>query len=112
MTNSENGPSADVRSLYRRAAITLLPGEEDFGIVPLEAAACGRPTVALSLGGATETVVSGTTGTLVDDGSAAGFAEGIRRTLDTAFDSDAIRSHAERFSRRRFSDEMAALISC
>ena len=105
-------PDADVRSLYRRAAMTLLPGEEDFGIVPLEAAACGRPTVALSRGGATETVVSGTTGTLVDDGSAAGFAEGIRRTLDTAFDSDAIRSHAERFSRRRFSDEMAALISC
>jgi glycosyltransferase involved in cell wall biosynthesis len=105
-------PDADVRSLYRRAAMTLLPGEEDFGIVPLEAAACGRPTVALSRGGATETVVSGTTGTLVDDGSAAGFAEGIRRTLDTPFDSDAIRSHAERFSRRRFSNEMAALISC
>jgi glycosyltransferase involved in cell wall biosynthesis len=105
-------PDSDVRTLYRRAAMTLLPNEEDFGIVPLEAAACGRPTVALSRGGALETVVQGATGTLVDDASPRAFAEGIARTLDTAFDRDAIRAHAERFSRHRFGDEMAALISC
>ena len=102
----------DVRALYRRAAVTLLPGEEDFGIVPLEAAACGRPVVALSCGGAVETVIPGTTGTLVDDQSPSAFADGIRQALATRFDSAAIRAHAERFSRRRFGDEMAALIGC
>ena len=55
---------------------------------------------------------TGTTGTLVEDGSPRGFAEGIVRTLDASFDPAAIRRHAERFSRQRFADEMAALIAC
>ena len=57
----------EVRELYRHAAVVLLPGEEDFGIVPLEAQACGRPVVALGRGGALETVVPGETGLLVDE---------------------------------------------
>jgi len=103
---------ADVRTLYRRAAVTLLPGEEDFGIVPLEAAACGRPVVALARGGTVETVVPGVTGTLVDTLTAEAFAGAIADTIDRPFDSRAIRAHAERFSRQRFGDEMAALITC
>ena len=70
---------ADIRDLYRRAAVVILPGEEDFGIVPLEAQACGRPVVALGLGGARETVVNGETGFLVDEPSAAAFADAIGR---------------------------------
>jgi glycosyltransferase involved in cell wall biosynthesis len=100
----------ELRDLYRRAAMTLLPGEEDFGIVPLEAQACGRPVVALGRGGALETIVDGDTGTLVDDPSAAAFADALARTRDRRFDADAIRSHAERFGRARFVGEMAALI--
>ena len=52
----------EIRTLYRRASVVLLPGEEDFGIVPLEAQACGRPVVALGRGGALETVVPDETG--------------------------------------------------
>ena len=70
---------ADIRDLYRRASVVLLPGEEDFGIVPLEAQACGRPVVALGRGGARETVVHGETGFLVDEPSAAAFADAISR---------------------------------
>jgi len=103
-------PNNTVRDLYRRAAITLLPGEEDFGIVPLEAQACGRPVVALGRGGTAETVIPGTTGTLVDDLSVDAFADAIARTIDGAFDPGAIRAHAERFSRERFGDEMETLI--
>jgi glycosyltransferase involved in cell wall biosynthesis len=101
----------DVRRLYRRAGVTLLPGEEDFGIVPLEAQACGRPVVALARGGTAETVLEGTTGTLVNDGSAEALADGIARTIDRPFDASAIRAHAERFGRRRFGNQMAALIA-
>jgi glycosyltransferase involved in cell wall biosynthesis len=100
----------DIRTLYQQASLVLLPGEEDFGIVPLEAQACGRPVVALGRGGACETVVDGVTGVLVDEPGAAAFAAGVRRAMDTRFDPDAIRGHAERFSRERFGDEMAALV--
>ncbi len=100
----------DIRELYRHAAVTLLPGEEDFGIVPVEAQACGTPVVALSRGGATETVIDGTTGILVDDPSAPAFADGIARALAAPFDRAAIRGNAERFSRDRFITEMAALV--
>lgn len=103
-------PDPAIRELYRRSAITLLPGEEDFGIVPLEAQACGRPVVALGRGGARETIVDGRTGTLVDAPSAGAFAEAITRTLALTFDGATIRAHAERFSRARFGDEMEALI--
>ena len=102
---------ADVRDLYRGAGVTLLPGEEDFGIVPVEAQACGSPVVALGRGGALETVVADETGIFVDDPSAPAFADGISRAMARRFEPALIRRHAERFSRERFSDEMAALIT-
>ena len=100
----------EVRRLYRGAAVVILPGEEDFGIVPLEAQACGRPVVAYARGGAVETVVPEETGYLVDDASPAAFADAIRRALDRKFDAAAIRRHAERFGRARFGDEMEAVV--
>jgi glycosyltransferase involved in cell wall biosynthesis len=101
----------EVRALYRRAAVVILPGEEDFGIVPLEAQACGRPVIALGVGGARETVVDGETGLLVDEASAAAFADAISRASTYRFDTVAIRHHAERFGRERFGDEMEALVT-
>jgi glycosyltransferase involved in cell wall biosynthesis len=104
-------PDDEIRRLYRRAAVVLLPGEEDFGIVPLEAQACGRPVVALARGGTAETVIAGETGMLVSEATPQAFADAIAATLDRPFDSAAIRAHAERFSRTRFGDEMSALIA-
>ncbi len=100
----------EIRELYRHAAVALLPGEEDFGIVPVEAQACGTPVVALGRGGATETVVDGRTGILVDDGSAPAFADGIARALSASYNRAAIRAHAERFSRERFVTEIASAV--
>jgi glycosyltransferase involved in cell wall biosynthesis len=100
----------EVRDLYRRAAVVLLPGEEDFGIVPLEAQACGRPVVALGRGGAVETVIHGETGILVEEPAADAFADAITDAVGRPFDRSAIRAHAERFSRQRFGDEIDALV--
>jgi glycosyltransferase involved in cell wall biosynthesis len=87
----------DIRQLYRRASAVLLPGEEDFGIAPVEAQACGRPVVALKRGGALETVVDGVTGVLVPDSTPDAFAAGISCAMRTRFDSHVIRQHAEQF---------------
>jgi glycosyltransferase involved in cell wall biosynthesis len=91
-----------IRELYRRSVATLLPGVEDFGMVPVEAQACGCPVVALGTGGAAETVVDGTTGMLVTDGSAGAFAEALREVVDRGFEPEALRQHALGFSRDRF----------
>jgi glycosyltransferase involved in cell wall biosynthesis len=88
--------------LYSRAAAVLLPGTEDFGMVPVEAQACGTPVVALGVGGACETVVDGHTGVLVGDGSPDAFAAGLARVRTLRRDPAAIRANAERFSRARF----------
>ena len=93
---------ADVRQLYRGAAAMLLPGEEDFGIAPVEAQACGRPVVALGCGGALETIVDGVTGVLVTDPSPEAFAAGMTRACETRFDAVAIREHALQFDRSSF----------
>jgi glycosyltransferase involved in cell wall biosynthesis len=100
----------EIRGLYRKSAVVLLPGEEDFGIAPLEAQACGRPVVALGRGGALETVVPGVTGALVNELDPRAFADALTATIDRKFDSVVIRAHAERFGRARFGDEMSALI--
>jgi len=99
----------EIRDLYRSCVATILPGEEDFGIVPLEAQACGRPVVALGRGGACETVVDGVTGVLVEPGEEA-LADGLRRAAETTWDSGQIRQHAETFSRDRFVREIQQAI--
>jgi glycosyltransferase involved in cell wall biosynthesis len=99
----------EIRDLYRQSAATILPGEEDFGIVPLEAQACGRPVVALGRGGALETVIDGETGVLVEPGEAS-LADGLRRAVATTWDSARIRRHAETFSRSRFVREIQQVI--
>jgi len=99
----------EIRDLYRASVATILPGEEDFGIVPLESQACGRPVVALGRGGALETVIDGETGVLVEPGEEA-LADGLRRAVESTWDADRIRRHAERFSRERFVREIREVI--
>jgi glycosyltransferase involved in cell wall biosynthesis len=97
-----------IRDEYRLALAVILPGEEDFGIVPVEAQACGRPVVALARGGALETVIDGETGILTEPQS---LTAGLNRAATTRFDSVRIRQHAERFSRQRYDREMNAIVN-
>jgi glycosyltransferase involved in cell wall biosynthesis len=95
-------PDEEIRELYRQAAVVLLPGTEDFGIVPVEAQACGTPVVAYAEGGARETVIPGVTGALVAEPSADAFAAAIRDVVDRPLDRGAIRTNAGRFSIEQF----------
>jgi glycosyltransferase involved in cell wall biosynthesis len=100
----------EIRELYRSATAVIIPGEEDFGIVAVEAQACGRPVVSRAEGGAVETVVSGRTGVLVEGSGPQALARGLREAADRPFDPAAIRRHAERFSRERFASEIMGVI--
>ena len=100
----------EIRALYRAATAVVLPGEEDFGIVPVEAQACGCPVVALARGGATETVLDGVTGVLVSEPLPEAFAEAFGSLPSRWFDTGVIRRHAERFSRERFAARMRDVI--
>jgi len=97
------GPLGDegVRAEYRSALAVLMPGEEDFGIVPVEAQACGRPVVALGRGGALETVVPGDTGILFEEPTVDALAAALEQVAKSTFDTDRIRRHALQFSRER-----------
>jgi glycosyltransferase involved in cell wall biosynthesis len=106
------GPLSDdgIRDEYRRALAVILPGEEDFGIVPVEAQACGRPVVAFGRGGALETVIDGETGVFFFEPTAASLAAALERVATMRVDTPRLREHAQRFSRERHRDTMRALI--
>jgi glycosyltransferase involved in cell wall biosynthesis len=92
----------ELRELYRSAEAVLMPGEEDFGIVPVEAQACGTPVIALGRGGATETVRDGETGILYPRPGPEPLLEAIDRFGALRFNPDALARNAQRFSRDAF----------
>ncbi len=97
--------------LLSGARALLFAGEEDFGIVPVEAQAAGVPVIAYRVGGVAETVLDGRTGVLFDAQTVGSLADAIERFegLDLA-ESDT-RARAARFGRERFRSEMAAVIA-
>ena len=102
--------SDEIRNEYRRATAVIMPGEEDFGLVPVEAQACGCPTVALARGGALETVKDGETGVLFDELSSASLSAALQRARAISFDRSALRRHAEQFARERYICQMRTVI--
>ena len=91
-----------LRDEFRRAQAVILPGEEDFGIVPVEALACGRPVVAFGRGGACETVTHDVTGLLVDEATPEAFASTMDHLSRRRWDPALLRAHAEPFAVDRF----------
>ena len=102
-----------LRDLYRRCRALVYPGKEDFGIMPVEAQACGAPVVALGAGGVLDTVVDGTTGVLYPPGpDAAHTLADVLRAFDSdRFDAETSSAHAQRFAPDRFRRELDAFVA-
>lgn len=98
-------------ALLRGARALLFPGEEDFGIVPVEAQAAGVPVIAYGVGGAVETVRDGVTGTLFAEQEPGSLSAAIERFEGLSLREEAIRDNARSFGRDRFRAEMAAVIA-
>jgi glycosyltransferase involved in cell wall biosynthesis len=98
---------AELPELYRNARALVFTGEEDFGLTPLEAQACGRPVIALARGGALETVFPGT-GLFFNEPSPESLVEVLRAfdAWEQLFRPAAARENAERFSKPAFLGHM------
>lgn len=103
-------PFDRLRSYYARCRALIFPGEEDFGIVPVEAMASGRPVIAFGKGGALDSVVDGRTGLYFEEQSIDSLNAAVDRFEQLSFDPEAIRAHAESFSKERFKCSMNDLI--
>lgn len=99
-----------LRELYRRCRALVFPAEEDFGLVAVEAQACGRPVVALGRGGALETVTDGETGALFPEQTPESLLAALERCEATEWDAKRIRGGALGFSRSAFRDRMGAIL--
>lgn len=102
-----------MRSLMRRCRALLYPGVEDFGIVPVEVMASGRPVIAYGKGGALDTVVHGSSGVLVDEQSVEGFTRAIQafEAEEGSFSVSACQSAAARFDRAIFEQKFSDLVT-
>jgi glycosyltransferase involved in cell wall biosynthesis len=102
--------NGELRALLRDCRAFVFPGIEDFGILPVEAQAAGRPVVALAEGGATETVLHGATGLLYEEDSLEGLVDALVRADRRDWDPAACARNARRFSRERFEREIGGLV--
>jgi glycosyltransferase involved in cell wall biosynthesis len=100
----------EVTSLFERCRALILPGEEDFGLTPLEANAAGRPVVALARGGALDTVRDGETGVLFHDETTESLEGALRAMQERQWDAAALRAHAQTFSEEVFVSRFRAVL--
>ena len=108
-----------LRDHYRRCKALIFPGEEDFGIVPVEAMACGAPVIAYGAGGALETVIDATeestispTGLLYAPQTVEALMEAVQRfeRIRGRFLPGKLSAHSRKFSRNRFLNDFKKLI--
>jgi glycosyltransferase involved in cell wall biosynthesis len=105
-------PWDEVVDLMANCRAFIFPGDEDFGITPVEAQAAGRPVIAYASGGALDTVIEGETGLFFREQSVAALSQAILNFEAQAnrFHPATIRRHAEKFSISRFKQELTAWI--
>ena len=100
---------AEIVALYQRCRMLVFPGEEDYGIVPLEAQACGRPVAAFGRGGALETIADGESGVFFQEQTLDSLEDAVLRCAAADWDAAAIRARAENFGPAQF---IAGIAEC
>ena len=103
-------PDQVVADYARRTRALLFPGEEDFGMTPLEVNAAGRPVVAFRGGGATETIVDGLNGVFFDEPTSESLSGAIERLEGTTWSMLAIRDHASQYDTAVFRDRIRSIV--
>jgi len=106
-------PFEIIKEYYSKCKALIFPGIEDFGIVPVEAMASGRPVIAFGKGGALETVVEGVTGMFFKEQTPECLIETVEKfeTNINDFNSEQIRTYAKKFSKEIFQNKMNGFIN-
>lgn len=102
-----------LKDLLSRCRALIFPGEEDFGITPVEAMASGRPVIAYGRGGVLDTVIPNKTGLFFADQSTEGLLQAVEdfEAMESQFEPLLIRQHAQQFSADEFKDKMRTIIT-
>jgi glycosyltransferase involved in cell wall biosynthesis len=103
-------PRETLHRLYETCRALVVPTFEDFGIVTVEAQACGKPVIAYRAGGSTEIVIENETGVFFDEQSAASLADAVVRFEKQRFDPAVVRANVERFDKKIFQHRMRELV--
>ena len=101
----------DLPGLIARAGMYLMPGEEDFGIAPVEANACGVPVVAFHAGGALDVQIEGQTGCFFREPHVDSLCEAVQRAYATDWDVNVIRANALRFDTDTFIEKIKLVVA-
>lgn len=104
-------PDDVIKEYYAKCRAFIFPGEEDFGITPLEAMASGRPVIAYGKGGALETVIEGKTGLFFKEQTIDDLIDAITKFENMKFDKNEIRKHAEKFDDSVYKEKIESFIS-
>jgi glycosyltransferase involved in cell wall biosynthesis len=96
----------ELRDYYRNCKALVFPGAEDFGIVPLEAQACGRPVIAFEKGGALESIKEGISGIFFKEQTIDCLVNTIKLFETMEFNPSLIRENTSFFSRNKFKEKI------
>ena len=103
-------PDEVVRKYMRECKALLFPGLEDFGIVPVETQACGRPVICYGKGGVLDSVIDGVTGVYFKEQTVESLKKAIKKFEKMKFDKKVIRAHAEEFSEENFKKKISEYV--
>ena len=106
----ENASDEQVKKLMSECKALLFPGEEDFGIVPVEAMSCGRPVIAFGKGGVLDTVIDGKTGILFGEQTVESLKAAMEKFEAMVFDKQEIREHALKFDESVFREKIKEFV--
>jgi glycosyltransferase involved in cell wall biosynthesis len=106
-----NVTDSELRTLYQQCKALILPQFEDFGIVSIEAQACGRPVIAFKKGGARDTVIEGKTGHCFEQQTVQAIIRAVREFESMKFRKDICRENALRFERNVFKEHIRSYLT-
>ncbi|WP_018466777.1 glycosyltransferase family 4 protein [Calidithermus timidus] len=103
-------PFSSLKEHMQRAKAFVFAAEEDFGIIPVEAQACGTPVIAYGKGGALETVQEGVSGVFFPEQTPRAILEAVERFEQQTWNPSAVRQAVERFGAERFRQQFKDLV--
>jgi glycosyltransferase involved in cell wall biosynthesis len=103
-------PQEELKTLYEEARALIVPGNEDFGLTPLEAMSCGTPTIAQRCGGPLETILGGETGEFFDKPNPESLLETMQKLEQKKYSESACKAQAKNFSRAKFEEGIRGAI--